>query len=155
MARVAMLRLLSEIRFSRSMLQLVTASGWSIAIYTCRGNGKREGGERVNKCTTCYQGCTHTLLRVLTAAKRVTAFGELRNICNTGKQIWQFTDQTSPPSNGTPPETAGWSSRTVTFLRLTIARAASYTTICDQRNKHYMYHLADTHEDVWLLTSLL
>ena len=32
MARVAMLRLLSEMRFSRSTLQEVTASGWIIAM---------------------------------------------------------------------------------------------------------------------------
>ena len=55
MARVAMLRLLSEMRFSRSTLHEVTASGWIMAIR----------------------------LRVLTAAKRMVGLEEVRNICNT------------------------------------------------------------------------
>ena len=46
MAKVAMLRLLSEMRFSRSMLQLVTALGWIIAIYSCR---KKRGSKEKEK----------------------------------------------------------------------------------------------------------
>ncbi len=50
-----------------------------------------------------------TRLRVLTAANRVVGLAEVRNIWST--------------------ETAGCTSLAVTFLRFTIARAASYTTI--------------------------
>lgn len=56
MARVAMLLLVSEMRFSRSTLHEVTASGWNMAIR----------------------------LRVFTAEKRIVGFEEVKNICNTG-----------------------------------------------------------------------
>ena len=46
-ASVAMLRLLSEIRFSRSTLQLVTTSGWSMAIWGRKENEEpTRGGEK-------------------------------------------------------------------------------------------------------------
>ena len=58
MARVAILLLLSEMRFSRSTLQEVTASGWIMAIR----------------------------LSVFTAAKRMVGLDDVKNICRTVKQ---------------------------------------------------------------------
>ena len=55
MARVAMLLLLSEMRFSRSTLHEMTASGWIMAIR----------------------------LSVFTAAKRMVGLAEVKNICKT------------------------------------------------------------------------
>ncbi len=48
MARVAMLRFVSEIRFSKSTLQEVTMSGWNMAIW----NGEWKHGNRIMRIET-------------------------------------------------------------------------------------------------------
>ncbi len=77
MARVAMLRLLSEIRFSKSTLQEVTASGWIMAIR----------------------------FRVFTAENLMVGLADVRNICSTKprkkiRSIINIRDKTTTTQTG-------------------------------------------------------